>query len=218
MTLMELIELLKKHLKLVIALPVACALVMAAYSTLFMPNEYTSSVSLYVLAKDSSSTSSTSTNYTDLTASQLMANDITKILESERMESDTASALQMQDLSDFDIDIASDTTSRVITLSVTGTSAQSAAIVANKMAEVADEIAREVMDVQSVNVIDQAKEATSPSGPSRGLYTAVALLAGLFLAVAIVVVLDMLNTRVRNADELEELLGVPVIGRIPVIR
>lgn len=216
MTLMELLQLLKKHLKLVVALPIACALAMAVFSNLFMPNEYTSNVSLYVLAKDSETTNTSS--YTEYTTAQLMANDITKILESDRMESDTATALQMKDLSDYDIDISSDTTSRVITLSVTGTNAQSTATVANKMAEVSDQIAREVMNVQNVNVIDNAKVADEPSGPKRGLYTAVALLAGLFIAVAAVVILDMTNTRVRNADELEELLGVPVIGRIPVIR
>ena len=35
---------------------------------------------------------------------------------------------------------------------------------------------------------------------------------------ALVVVLDMLNTRVRNPEEAEELLGSPVIGRIPTIK
>ena len=34
------------------------------------------------------------------------------------------------------------------------------------------------------------------------MYIAVALLAGLFVAIAIVVVSDMLNTKVRNADEI----------------
>ena len=47
---------------------------------------------------------------------------------------------------------------------------------------------------------------------------AVALLAGLFIAIAIVVVSDMLNTKVRNADEVEELLGLPVIGRMPAVK
>ena len=46
----------------------------------------------------------------------------------------------------------------------------------------------------------------------------VALLAGLFVAIAIVVVSDMLNTKVRNADEVEELLGLPVIGRMPAVK
>ena len=38
------------------------------------------------------------------------------------------------------------------------------------------------------------------------------------MAVAIIVVADMLNTKVRTADEVEEILGIPVIGRIPVVK
>ena len=74
------------------------------------------------------------------------------------------------------------------------------------------------MDVQSVNVIDEATAPTAPSGPNRPMYVAVAFLAGLFIAIAIVVVSDMLNTKVRNADEIEELLGLPVIGRMPAVK
>ena len=50
------------------------------------------------------------------------------------------------------------------------------------------------------------------------MYVAVALMAGLFLAVAIVVVADMLNTKVRRVEEVEELLGLPVIGRMPAMK
>ena len=45
-----------------------------------------------------------------------------------------------------------------------------------------------------------------------------AFLAGLFVAIAIVVLKDMLNTRVRSAEEVEEMLGIPVIGRIPAMK
>ena len=38
------------------------------------------------------------------------------------------------------------------------------------------------------------------------------------VAIAIVVVSDMLNTKVRNADEIEGLLGLPVIGRMPALK
>ena len=37
-------------------------------------------------------------------------------------------------------------------------------------------------------------------------------------AVAIVVLMDMLNTRVRSAEDAEELLGIPVVGRIPAMK
>lgn len=56
MTLLELLQLLRKHLRLVIALPLVCALVMGVYSYLFMPNAYTASTSMYVLVKSDSTT------------------------------------------------------------------------------------------------------------------------------------------------------------------
>ena len=42
-------------------------------------------------------------------------------------------------------------------------------------------------------------------------------MVGLFLAIAIVVLQDMLNTKVRSQEDVEELLGIPVVGRIPVV-
>ena len=106
----------------------------------------------------------------------------------------------------------------MISLSVTSADSAGAAKVANAMAENVSTIAQQVMDIQSVNVIDEAATPKEPSGPNRKLYVAVALLAGLFAAVAIVVLADMLNTKIRSQEELEELLGVPVIGRIPEMR
>ena len=40
------------------------------------------------------------------------------------------------------------------------------------------------------------------------MYTAVALLAGLFVAIAIIVLQDMLDTTVKSGDDAEELLGI----------
>lgn len=216
MTLLELFALLKKHLKLVISLPIACALATAVFSWAFLPNTYTSTVSMYVLTRANENTSLLTS--TDLMASQMLTNDVATLIKSDRIESDTASKLQMDSLKGYDVRVSSETTTRVITVSVTGKSAQTTAIVANGLAETADSVAREVMDIKSINVIDKAVEASAPSGPNRIMHTAVGFLAGLFIAIAAVVLMDMANTRVRNADELEELLSVPVIGRIPVIK
>lgn len=216
MTLLELLKLMRKHLKLVIALPIACALVTAAFAWLVMPNQYSASVSMYVLTK--ADTESGAVSSTDLSASQMLTNDVATLIKKDRVLNDTAAALQMNSLEGYDIKVTSETTTRVLTLTVTGESAQSVAIIANQLAATVDSVAQEAMDVRAVNAIDQAAEPTSPSGPPRAMYTAVAFLAGIFLAVAIIVVLDMINTRVRSAEEAEELVGLPVIGRIPTIK
>ena len=218
MTLLELLQLMRKHLKLVILLPIVCALAMGVYSYAFMANTYTASASMYVLAKQTSANSDNAANYSNLNASQMLANDVSTLLKSDRIAADTVKNLHLDSLKGYSTKVTSETTSRVITLSVTGSDPDTSAAIANEMASNVSKVAQQVMDVQSVNVIDQAVSPSSPSGPNRSMYIAIALLAGLFIAIAIVVVSDMLNTKVRNADEVEELLGLPVIGRMPAVK
>lgn len=214
MTLLELLRLMRKHLKMVIALPVVFAIATFAFAFAFLPNTYTAFTDLYILTSSDESTLSNS----DLAASQMITNDVVTLVKSERVLKDVKVALQMDNLSGYNIGVDSSTTTRVIELSVTGPDAQSTAIIANALAEDVSKVAQEVMEVKSVNVIDEAQTPVSPSGPNRLLYTAIAFLAGLFVAVAIAVLADMLNTRARDAEDVEKLLGVPVIGRIPAMK
>lgn len=207
---------LQKHLAMVIILPVVLALATAGVSWGLMQNQYTATVSVYVLS--SSSSEQNTIQNSDLSASQLIANDIAELANSDIVAERTAEELGMTSLAGYDISVNSSTTTRVIEISVESGEPQAAATVANKIAEVLSSVAQEVMGVESVNIVDEAKTPEAPSGPNRVMYTAVAFLAGLFLAVAIVVVMDMVNTRVRTPEEAEELLGVPVIGRIPKIK
>ena len=216
MTLLDLFHLLRKHLKLVIMLPLACMLAAGVYSFVVMPNTYSATVSMYVLVQQDNAKSNSLSS--DLSASQMVTNDVATLLKSDRVVNETASSLGLENLKGYKTAITNSTTSRVLSLEVTGPDAQMAANIANKMADEVSSVAHDVMNVDSVNGVDSAKVPTAPSGPKRPLFMAIGLLGGLFMAVAIVVVSDMLNTKVRDEEELEELLGLPVIGRIPAVK
>lgn len=215
MTLQELLIVLRNHLRMVILMPLLAALAVAGISV-FLPNQYTASTTMYVLVTSGDGSTATTTS-NDLTASQMITNDVATLMKSDRVKADTASDLGLADLRGFKISVTSSTTSRVVTLSVTGSNAQSAADVANAMVKNTSDIAQSVMEVKSINAIDNAAAPTSPSGPNRPLYVVVALLAGLLMAIMIAVLEETLNTKVRNSEDAEELLGVPVIGHIPVL-
>lgn len=217
MTLLELLQLLRKRWYLVVIFPLVFAAGAATYCWGFMSNDYTSSVSLYVLAKtDGSATNGVSSS--DMTASQQLANDIAVLVETNRVTEASAKALGMEDLSGFDVQVSSATTNRVITLSVTGKKPESAALVADQLAKQVSAAAVEVMDLRAVNIVDQAQVSATPSGPNRTMYTAVAFLAGLFVAIAIIVLLDLLDTTVKSDEEMEELFGLPVLGNMPTVK
>ena len=88
-------------------------------------------------------------------------------------------------------------------------------VAGRSMSDRTSKAAIDAMKLDAVNIIDRASVPENPSGPNRVMYTAVALLAGLFVAIAIIVLQDMLDTTVKSGDDAEELLGIPVLGRMP---
>ena len=225
MTLLELLELIRKHLKLVIILPVVCAIACGLYAYLVMPDVYTADASMYVLTSRSDNSTQTtdadSSNLSneDLSASQKITTDVAKLIESNRVATETADALNMDisDLKAYDFTVTSSDDTRLVGLAVTGEDPKTAAEIANTAARLTDSVAKEIMGIEAVNIMDEATTPESPSGPHRLRYVGVAFLAGLFAAIAIIVLVDMLDTRVRKPDELEELLELPLIGRVPEI-
>lgn len=216
MTLLELLRLLRRRLALVIALPLACALAVGAYSSLAMPDTYTASSTMYVMAKAGASADSVTSQ--ELNASQLVANDVAKLLKSDRVVDEAGSKVGVAGLKGYKVEVAADTASRVLKLSVTGEDPKVAADAANAMVDIVSGVARDVMGIEAVNSVDPAVAPAQPSGPRRALMTAAGAAGGLFAAVAASVLLDVLDTKIRGQRDLEEAVPVPVIGRIPAAR
>lgn len=216
MTLFELLGLLRKHLKWLIVVPVACALIAAAYCYAMVRNAYTTSATLYVLVSEETaqgeSYSSLSSNFS---VSQQIATDISQLITSERVRADAAKTLEWSSIADYGISVASSEGSRVVRVLVRGPSPAGVAEVANAVAEVSSDVAQEVMNVQSVNVLDRAEKPSTPSGPSRKLYVLLAALGGLFATFAAVVLSSLFDTRGRDPKTAEDVSGISALGTIP---
>lgn len=104
MTLLELLGLVKKNLKLVVILPLVCAIGMGTYAFVGMEDEYTATASMYVLAKQDEIGNNLNTN---LSASQMVANDVATLLKSDRVRDLAALDLGVKSLAGFEIAVVS---------------------------------------------------------------------------------------------------------------
>lgn len=201
-----------------ITLPILLVLVAIGICA-FLPNQYTATTSMYVLSKNASlpDQQSSSTDYNNLSAGQLLANDVVTIAQSDRVASDVARQLGMRSLGEYKVNINSSPSSRIISLSVTGADPRTAARIANTYVKRTAQTASNVIGVSAVNVVDTASVPTSPSGPRRTLYIVISLLIGLLLAAVIAVIVDRMNTKVRDDDEARQITGVPVVAHFPKI-
>lgn len=70
----------------------------------------------------------------------------------------------------------------------------------------------------AATVLDEAVAPASPHSPSRALNLSIAAMLGLALSAAVVLVLELFNTKFTSAAQIESELELQVLGEIPAIR
>lgn len=67
----------------------------------------------------------------------------------------------------------------------------------------------------NAELVQEAEPPSSPSSPNLKTNTALAVVVGLVLAFALALLLDRIDRRLREADEISEILDRPVLGVVP---
>ncbi|MHC9294310.1 polysaccharide biosynthesis tyrosine autokinase [Mycobacterium sp. LTG2003] len=109
----------------------------------------------------------------------------------------------------------------LIDISATADSPETAAALANSVSNSLTDVIGELESSETrgsspvkATVVTPAVAPSSPSWPSIPLNLGVGLLAGLFVGVGIAVLLEKLNTSVKDADDIATLCDVPVLAAI----
>ena len=74
------------------------------------------------------------------------------------------------------------------------------------------------LTTSNIRVVEPATVPTYPIRPRTNLIWTLAAVCGLALGIGAAFVTDSLDTRVRSADEIERVLGVPILGTVPSFR
>jgi capsular polysaccharide biosynthesis protein len=70
---------------------------------------------------------------------------------------------------------------------------------------------------QQIVLIESPRMPTVPIGLVSKLNAAVGLAAGLILGIVLVIFIEFFSGTIRNTRELEKLIGLPVMGTVPVL-
>ncbi len=182
-------------------------------SYLVLDPTFTASTSLYVLNQQNSETVTSS----DLSASTQLVNDYRELVLSKRVKDATARALNLPDLSGYDISVSAVSNTRFIRISVTGTEGYMAANIANELAAQFALVVVEIMRVDNVSIVDPAVVPQKPSGPQTLRNIAIAGVAGLALSIGFALAKEMLDTTIRTPEDVEAILGLPTLAQVPQV-
>lgn len=183
-------------------------------SVFFIKPKYTSTTRIYVVSRSSD----TSLTNQDLQAGSYLVNDYKEVITSSEVLS---SVIDQEKLSmstgelSKDIAVTIPTDTRVISIAVTDTDAQRACDIANTVREVTAEKIKAVTKVDDVTTLESATKPSHPSSPNVKKNAAIGALVGVFLAVIGILVAEVLDDRVRRPEDIEEILGMTLLGVVP---
>ena len=202
---------------IVISVGIACALLVGIITKVFITPMYTSTTKLYVINKQNSDNNIT---YTDLQTGNLLTNDYIIQVKGTKVLSQVISELNLTDTEDelaSRITVSNPENSRFIVISVSDKDPVVAQQIASCVAKVSSDVVKEVMDLEKVNVAEEANLPLEESSPNLKKNVLLGGAAGVFVSLLLIVVFYLLNDRIRTPEDVKRYLGLNTLGQIPVL-
>lgn len=209
----KVLNLLKRNWKFIVRLSLLGAIIAAAISFFLIKPTYSASTQILVNSNGDNSQLELQANQTDL---QLI-NTYNEIIKSPVILDKVANNLKISNDLASKIAVSNSTQSKVIKISATAKNYSDAAKIVNETAKVFSQEIGKIMKTDNVTVLTKADEdlKASPVKPKPLINTLIGLILGLVLAVAISFLNSILDKRVKTEEDVQEILGIPVIGMIP---
>ncbi|WP_203269169.1 Wzz/FepE/Etk N-terminal domain-containing protein [Streptococcus uberis] len=185
-------------------------------SVFLIKPSYSASTRIYVINQQNAS----NITATDLQAGSFLVNDYKEIITSRDVMKDVIATNSLSLSPDalskmISVTIPADT--RVISITVTNHDPQQAKDLANSIREVASEKIKAVTKVQDVTPLEKAQLPSSPSSPNIKRNTLIGMLIGGLFTMFIIVIKEVLDDRVKRPEDVEEVLGMTLLGIVPNI-
>lgn len=184
-----------------------------AYSAFLATPQYDSTTRLYVVTQ-SSDNGAGITNQ-DLQAGSFLVKDYKEIILSQDVLKNVTTTLGITDDIKEKITVNIPVDTRILSISVRDSDPNQAATIANTLRDEAAKKIIEVTKVSDVTTLEAALPAEKPSTPQTKRNLVLGFIVGAFLATALVLVLEVLDDRVKRPQDIEEGLGMTLLGLVP---
>ena len=190
-----------------------------AYSSFVVKPEYTSTTRIYVVNRNQGDKPGLTNQ--DLQAGSYLVKDYREIILSQNVLSQAIEELKLDmtpgELSKK-ISVSVPTDTRILSITAKDGDPKEAARIANGLRNVAAEKIISVTKVSDVTTLDEAEVPQSPSSPNIRRNVLLGFIAGAGLMVVLMVVVEVLDDRVKRPEDIEELMGLTLLGIVPDIK
>ena len=189
------------------------------YSAFLAKKEYQSTSRIYVVSRQNQDNNALTNS--DLQAGSYLVKDYREIILSQNVLSQAIEELKL-DLTPAELSkkicVSVPTDTRILSITAKDGDPKEAARIANGLRNVAAAKIISVTKVSDVTTLDEAEVPQSPSSPNIRRNVLLGFIAGAGLMVVLMVVVEVLDDRVKRPEDIEELMGFTLLGIVPDIK
>ncbi len=212
--LMALVHHLRKKVWIIATVAIVCAIAGLLVSMIFITPQYTASTRMYVLNRTNDNTLGSS----DFQSSNYMINDYKELIRGRNVTSEVIKQLGLQ-MSDgalaAKISVTAPNDTRILQIDVEDSNPIRAAQIANAVREISAQQLKEIMQVDAATKVYDAVVPQKASSPNVTKNALLAGVLGLAVAIAVFVVIYIVDDRIRTEEDVERYLGLSTLGVIP---
>ncbi|MGB3926022.1 MAG: Wzz/FepE/Etk N-terminal domain-containing protein [Caldicoprobacterales bacterium] len=217
MDLREILQIIYKRLWFIILVTLVCIISSGIISFFVLDSIYEASTTLMV--SKTRDDQSSNLQYNDILMNQKLVKTYSEIVKSNRVLEKVIEQLDL-DMTTGDlrnkIQVSSVSDTEIIRIAVQDKDPNFATELANSIAVVFMGEIGSIMKMDNVQFIDPAKVPIDPVKPRPLLNIAIAAVLGVMISVFIVFLVEYFDNTVKTVDDVENKLGLPVLGSIPV--
>ena len=180
---------------------------------------YNSSTTI-VLTINNESELNTSITQNDITINQKLVATYRQIIKSRRVLDKVIENLELDmEASTLSkkVSVTNETDTELLKITVSDEDPELAAMIADEIAKVFSEDIVDIYNIKNVSIIDKALVSEIPYNIKLVKDAIIFGMLGIVLGLGIIFIMFYFDTTIKNSEEIEEKIGLPVLGVVPAI-
>lgn len=213
MDLLKIWKIIKRNFKMLIILPIVGLIIGILCSLILVQPMFQASTQVIVNEKESDSAMQAQqvqsniqlvNTYAEIATSPRMLEEVSKELDNKYSAKELSSM----------ISATSETESQILNIAVESANKNDSEKIANVFSEVFSDETPKIMNIDNVSILSKADDTATQTEPKMLVNALLGIVIGLMVAAVVIVLREIFDTRIKNEQDVQDELDIPVLGSI----
>lgn len=214
----DIFDILKKRIKLIVAVTLISTFAAGIVSFFVLPPTYEATVSVFIGKSLETGEQAVRYESSDIMMYQKLIKTYARIAKlndvAEKAVKDLGGNYIAKDLQKS-IKVVPQSDTQILDIKMENKDPQEAKKIVEAVTKSFIAKAKQTIPNGNVQILDKAKVPEKPIKPKKALNVAIAFFLGLMVSVGIVFILEYMDNTIKTEDDIEKYLEIPVIGMVP---